>query len=645
MRLHPHSHTSFPRPNTVAPYHLYTPLPPSSQPRSSLKPSHWSALLQHYPDSRFPSLLHGIATHGARVGYRGPLLRIRSRNHPSVLRIPSEITENIHSELALGRIQPVHCLPQFYVISPLGAVPKLTNGIQTGWRRIHDLSFPAGSSVNDGISPSYASLLYQTIDDAIALISKAGQNTILRKRDFKDAFRTIPISPLDYWLLCFEWDGSLYVDIFLPFGLRTSPFIFNLFAEGFHWIMESVFSRSLVHYLDDFLFIDEPDPNFFGALASFLGFTERIDKRQDGTIVEFLGLILDSYNMIVTLPENKHRCALLALHTTLSQKTISHRSLEKLLGFLSFCARVIPLGRPFLRNLFNLLRKFSHRPAMSRSRLSSPAKRDLQWWTILLPLWSRVRLIQPSRPRVHLYTDASGSKGIGGWWSSSAFSARIPRRYRQKLIDWKEAYAVLFAFAKWSTLWHGHTVVVHCDNSAIVSAISSRSIRGHAIDPLQLLFLASATQDIELISEWISSQANWIADALSRFQLHLVANLFSQFQNDFPRHRESGSIMSAFLLQLQNSFGMVSLPELDHPTPSPCRTTVPLLPSTTSRHSQRPPKRSASGQPKHPLKRRRQQYNDTSQVSAATTSILVSPPQSLQMNGLNALLQAHDASI
>src|SRR5213075_373000 len=192
------------------------------------------------------------------------------------------------SELALGRIRPVHVLPQFYVISPLGAVPKISNGIQTGWRRIHDLSFPAGSSVNDGIPPAYASLLYQTIDDAITLISRSGRDATLRKRDFKDAFRAIPLSPLDYWLFYFEWNGALYVDIFLPFGLRTSPFLFNLFAEGFHWIMEHVFSRSLIHYLDDFLFVNEPDPDFFGTLSSFLGFTERTDKREDGTIVNFL---------------------------------------------------------------------------------------------------------------------------------------------------------------------------------------------------------------------------------------------------------------------------------------------------------------------------------------------------------------------
>jgi len=588
------------------------------RPLSSLHPIRWLSLLRHYPDAEFPSLLAGIATYGARVGYNGPFLRIRGRNHSSAVRISSEITENIQSELSHGRILPVHSLPQFYVISPIGVVPKISNGVQTGWRRIHDLSFPPGLSVNDGIPPSYGSLLYQTIDDAIALVSKAGRDAVMRKRDFKDAFRTIPISPLDYWLFLFEWDGTLYVDIFLPFGLRTSPFIYNLFAEGFHWIMEHVFSRRLVHYLDDFFFVEEPNADFFGATASFLGFEEQTKKREDGTLVNFLGLLFNSHDMIVTLPEDKRRRALLAVRQVLSEGSISHRSLEKLLGFLSFCARVIPLGRPFLRNLFNLLRQLEHIKSTSRRRLSAPAKRDLQWWSLLLPSWSRVQLINPARPQVHLYTDASGTKGIGGWWSSFAFSARVPRRYRHKLIDWREAYAILFAFAKWSAHWHGYTVVIHCDNSAIVSALSTRSIRGDAIDPLQLILLASAAEDIEIVSEWLSSEANWIADALSRFQLHLIVNLFPQFRDASLHRRESGSTMSLFLHRLRTAFGTASLPELEPATPLPSKTTVALLPSTVSRHSQRPLKRSASGQLKRSAKRRRRQFNTISPASAAT---------------------------
>lgn len=66
------------------------------------------------------------------------------------------------------------------------------------------------------------------------LVARAGRGAKMMKRDLKSAFRHIPISQLDHWLLIFEWEGQFYVDMFLPFGLRTAPRIFNLFSEALH---------------------------------------------------------------------------------------------------------------------------------------------------------------------------------------------------------------------------------------------------------------------------------------------------------------------------------------------------------------------------------------------------------------------------
>src|SRR5205814_9230098 len=57
----------------------------------------------------------------------------------------------------------------------------------------------------------------------------------------------------------YEWDGRIYVELFLPFGLRTAPIIFNLFSEAIHWIMQ-LKGYDLCHYIDDFLLILPPEP-------------------------------------------------------------------------------------------------------------------------------------------------------------------------------------------------------------------------------------------------------------------------------------------------------------------------------------------------------------------------------------------------
>ena len=186
------------------------------------------------------------------------------------------------------------------------------------------------------------------------------------------------------------------------------------------------------------------------------------------------------------------------------------------------------------------------------------------WFTMvgdIVPHWSGIRMINPTRPCIYVHTDA---KGIGGWYNSDAFSSRCPRRYRSKRIEWKEAYAVLFAFAKWGHHWRNHTVIVRSDNSIVVAALNSCSVRGDTIDVLQLILLAACLDDIEIIGEWISTQENWIADALSRFQLDKVANIFPQLvTGSSPPRRQSGAPMSTLRNRLQTSIVMDCLQELE----------------------------------------------------------------------------------
>ena len=137
----------------------------------------------------------------------------------------------------------------------------------------------------------------------------------MMKRDLKSAFRHIPISPCDYWLLLFEWQGKFYVDMFLPFGLRTAPRIFNLFAEALHWILETLHEWNVTHYLDDFLFVFPPGTDIaplsteFDRILSKFGLSKAAEKDSNGCIVIHLGFEFDSVNMCVTLPPNKKQRA------------------------------------------------------------------------------------------------------------------------------------------------------------------------------------------------------------------------------------------------------------------------------------------------------------------------------------------------
>lgn len=511
---------------------------------SPLNPQAFLRLLRDYPSQEFPKLLANIITYGAKIGYEGPIHPSRAPNHPSATVDPTIIQRDVNADLELGRLLPLDEFPSNHYCSPLGLAPKLKDGIQTGWRRIFDLSFPVGRSVNDGIKPEYGTLQYESFDAALKEIAILGRNTVMVKRDLKSAFRHIPVCIDDHIFLVFEWNGKFYVDLFLPFGLRTAPFIFNLFAEALHWILQRKYSWILHHYLDDFISFFPAGTNPRTAGIQFqetcdqLGFLVAEDKNVQGTVVDYLGIIIDSETMEARLPPNKKDRVLAEVNRLLKQKSpITRADLQSVLGFLTFCTRVFPLGRPFLRHLFNMLNT-----QRTSQRLTLAARRDLHWWKTLLPIWPGVTAIAPERQEFTIATDASGTKGIGGIWFATreVFSTRMPRRHRKKHINFKEMFAVLYAFAQWGDKWRGHEVHVLCDNEAVVTGITKGTIRGAAIQPLQSLLLIAALQDIAVRVTWISTKANAIADSLSRFDMEKFANLVgSQPIRILPRRQPS----------------------------------------------------------------------------------------------------------
>ena len=72
------------------------------------------------------------------------------------------------------------------------------------YRLIHNLSFPAGQSINDGIPRDFCRVEYARFDDAVALVRTAGEGALMAKSDIKSAFRLLPIAPEDFELLGFN---------------------------------------------------------------------------------------------------------------------------------------------------------------------------------------------------------------------------------------------------------------------------------------------------------------------------------------------------------------------------------------------------------------------------------------------------------
>ena len=53
----------------------------------------------------------------------------------------------------------------------------------------------------------------------------------------------VPVHPEDQHLLGVEWNGAVFIDKFLPFGLRSAPKIFSAVANALLWILTKKVSQ------------------------------------------------------------------------------------------------------------------------------------------------------------------------------------------------------------------------------------------------------------------------------------------------------------------------------------------------------------------------------------------------------------------
>lgn len=144
-------------------------------------------------------------------------------------------------------------LPLRYLTFTSAVLESFPKKHQPGkWRHILDLSSPDGHSVNDGIRKNPFTVQYMKVDDIIDGIMSLGRGTLLAKFDVENAYRIIPIHPNDRYPFGMQWQGNHFVDMALPFGLRSGPYIFSSVADLVEWVLKKQYDVSFLLHLDDF---------------------------------------------------------------------------------------------------------------------------------------------------------------------------------------------------------------------------------------------------------------------------------------------------------------------------------------------------------------------------------------------------------
>lgn len=233
----------------------------------------------------------------------------------------------------------------------LAALGLFLNEASLGkWCLIVDLSSPEGASVNDGIDPDEFTLHYIKLDQVIRVVSKLGVEALVAKFDVEAAYRNVPIHPSHRVPLGMKWRDQFYVDLVLPFGLCSAPFIFNSIADMVEWILVNSYQiPHLLHYLDDFITAGPPRSlQCAQNLATAMEVCQRLRLPLHpgkcvgpSMVLTVVGIELDSYNQVARLPQEKLLAIQNLIGSWLPRKWSNRHELESLIGHLHHAAKVV----------------------------------------------------------------------------------------------------------------------------------------------------------------------------------------------------------------------------------------------------------------------------------------------------------------
>ena len=159
-----------------------------------------------------------------------------------------------------------------------------------------------------------------------------------------------------------EWQGRVFVDGNLPFGLRSAPLLFTALCDVIQWVSLELGATWVGHYIDDFVTIGPAGTEVCGSnLRHLKGTCGRLgmpldEAKEEGptAVLTFLGIEVDSNRQIIRLPEDKLEAMQSSFKHWRGMKSCRKRDLLSIIGSLSHACKAVRAGRSFLRRLIDL---------------------------------------------------------------------------------------------------------------------------------------------------------------------------------------------------------------------------------------------------------------------------------------------------
>ena len=384
------------------------------------------------------------------------------------------------------------------------------------------------------------------MDTLVSAIRMMKPDCYMASIDYKDAYYSVPVADSSYFK--FYWDGVLYKFVAMPQGLACAPRIFTKILKPAYSHLRKQGHQSIGYIDDSFLQGDTLDDCRSNVLAtsklfSDLGFVIHPEKSvltPSKTLV-FLGFVLDSSNMRVSLTQDKALKLQTACRDIVKRERIVIREVAKLLGLMVSSLPGVQHGQLFYRSIENdkiIALKEANGKYEKKMTLSDKAREDIQWW--IDNVRSAFKPISHRNPDLIIESDAS-TKGwgahhrhtgavAGGEWSVEESNDHI------NVLEMKAAMMALTEFAAQSKNIH---IRLMLDNTTAVSYIKEMG-GSHSAD---------CNAIARAIWDWAIARNIWLSASHLPGALNVVADRASRIFHDDTEWMLNKSVFETILNQ------------------------------------------------------------------------------------------------
>lgn len=368
----------------------------------------------------------------------------------------------------------------------------------------------------------YKHFKMENFEQAIRLVNSG---VFMASVDLRHAYYSVKIAEEQQRFLCFKWQGKIFQFTCLPNGVADGPRLFTKLMKPVFAVLREK-GHIITSFIDDTLICHS---TFDGCCESVRATVNLLKKLgfciNEGKSVlvptrrlEYLGNVIDSENMTVTLPDRRIHKILQCCEELLHSDRAKIRHVARVVGLLVAAVPAAEMGKLHYRRL-----ECAKIAALKAAKgnfdkwmvVTHEMRLDLIWWTSHIAL--QTRQIFRKGTELDLYTDAS-NLGWGGHINQQSVNGRWSLSESALHINAKELKAILLVVRSFASLLKGRHVRVFCDNTTAVNYVNEMggTRSSQCNDICRDLWEWCAVNDIWLTCSHVPGKGNIMADMASR---------------------------------------------------------------------------------------------------------------------------------